>query len=64
MADAMTDTQIHVFVTLVREMRVWQQVHATTGSPEARQRALEWEVRVDNALDGLRGHELPTGEAP
>ena len=60
----MTETQRHVFVTLVREMRVWQQVHATTGSPEARQRALEWEVRVDQALEGLQRDGPPTGDAP
>ena len=60
----MTETQIQVFVTLVREMRTWQQVHATSGSPEARQRALEGEVLVDNALDGLRPQGQETGETP
>ena len=60
----MTNTQLQVFVTLVREMRVWQQVHATTGSPEARQRALELEVLVDQALDGLLQQGREEGDAP
>jgi hypothetical protein len=60
----MTEPQIQGFVTLVREMRVWQQVHATTGSPEARQRALELEVVVDNALDGLRQQDQEEGDTP
>lgn len=58
----MAEPQIQVFVTLVREMRTWQQVHATTGSPEARQRALELEVVVDNALGGMLEHGREAGE--
>lgn len=60
----MTEGQMQIFVGLVRDMRVWQQVHATTGSPEARQRALELEVVVDNALDGLQQQGREEGDTP
>lgn len=60
----MTETQLQVFVTLVREMRVWQQVHATSGSPEARQRALELEVVVDHALAGVGQQGQERGDTP
>ena len=60
----MTEGQMQIFVGLVRDMRVWQQVHATTGSPEARQRALELEVVVDNALEGLLQHRREEGDTP
>jgi hypothetical protein len=60
----MTEGQMQIFVGLVRDMRVWQQVHATTGSPEARVRAQEWEVLVDQALDGLRQQGQEEGDTP
>jgi len=60
----MTEGQMQIFVGLVRDMRTWQQVHATTGSPEARVRALEWEVLVDNALEGLLQHRREEGDTP
>jgi len=60
----MTEGQMQIFVGLVADMRTWQQVHATTGSPEARVRALELEVVVDNALDGLRQPRREEGETP
>jgi hypothetical protein len=60
----MTEGQMQIFVGLVADMRTWQQVHATTGSPEARQRALELEVVVDNALDGLRQQGRDEGDSP
>jgi hypothetical protein len=50
----MTEGQMQIFMGLVADMRTWQQVHATTGSPEARVRAQEGEVLVDHALDGLQ----------